>query len=618
MTVSARARFARRLGSAALGCVLLACVAFYLAQAWRVRPNEADDGLLLDTIHRMSLGARPYWDIVDAYGLFNWPFPVAFYVLAGQKVWGLRLWLVLLKTISVWIGYRSATALSDRFYGLLAASGLMVLLGQPWPSLQATYAFLTVIPLVLGTWHVLLVQPCQRAWLNWVLAALLTTLVIWTKVNTGAFLFAGGLFTLLFWAGPLQGADADRARPSEANPRSRTGILRARLLAVFGYAVVFSAYVSRHYEFLYFVYLLGPLFLLLGWAGYTALAERSSGGLGLTPALVYAGSTLAGSACVLFGYYGFRGAFAYLRELSALLAVLNYHSAFAPIGKPLMYVGFNENYWPQLPWLLTFLFVVWLILQRHSGPRAFYDAWPKQRARASGLFLLATLYCFVLYPRADDMHIYQGLPGVIFALFVLLHQIERFVRYRLPRVGAHFREGLALAVATYLSTITARPSLDILTPTPGDYANPRMEYLQYSPLFDYHVHSFSTGISERDWDESVDRAARYVDEITLEDEPILVQSDQRLIHYLSRTHSVGGRYATYWYLVSVGLLDRSGFDRITPRSVLENILKNPPRVLVLNREDSRFDEAFPELHSLREQRYVEAQAFAATVVYRLK
>lgn len=610
-----------RIASVVLRIVIWVCVtalvAFYLGQNWKLAPNNTDDGLILDYIHQMSLGALPHWDMIDAYGLFNWVFPVMFYKLAGQQVWGVRLWLVVLKLVSVALAYRTVTSVSSRFYGILAGLGLMVLLGQAWQSLQTAYAFLTVVPLVLGAWHVLLSQPFRTPWLNPLVAGICTTLAIWTKLNTGLYLFAGGLFVLLCWLPAPEPASDESAWSRKLQPWMK----RARVVGAVAYALIFYKYIRSHFEFLYFVYLLGPLLVVLGWAIYGAVREPESSipaRRHLTSWLIYFGSTLGLSLIILFGYYGPSGAVQYAHELSGILSTIRYHYPFPVIGKELLYVGFNENYWPQLPWLFSVLFCAWLALQSKLGVKTFGEDWPRRRAQVSALFLLGTLHSFVLYARSDETHIYQALLLVVPAIFVLVFHLEAFARTRLPQIGSHLREALALVSAIYASTITFRPSLDSLRLTPGDYENPRLQYLVYRPFLNFYVRNFSKEITDRDWDSLVDLSSRYIDSIADENEPILVMSAERFIHFASRTTSVGGRYAFHFYLISVKLLDRKGFDKIVPHEVIRNILLHPPRIIVTSGDNEPIVPDFPEFKALRDHYYVEKKQFRHIHIFQIK
>ncbi len=598
-------------------------VAFYLGQNWRLAPNNTDDGLILDYIHQMSQGALPHYDMIDAYGLFNWVFPVSFYKLAGETVWGVRLWIVILKLISVALAYRTVTSLTNRFYGILGALGLMVLLGQAWQSLQTAYAFLTVVPLVLAAWHVLLSQPFRRPWANPLAAGIFTTLTIWTKLNTGLYLFAAGLFVLLCW---LPWGEKDETATSPGIEKLRPLIRPIRIVGAVAYAFIFYGYVRAHFNFLYFVYLLGPLLLVLAWAVYTALREPPSA----TPVrrhlhawLIYFASTLGLSLFILLAYYGVSGAQQYAREVAGILSSIHYHYPFPRIGKELLYVGFNENYWPQLNWLFTALFMAWLLLQKRFGERSFGAEWPKRRAQAGALFVLATLHSFVLYARSDETHIYQALLLVVPSLFVLVFQLERFMREWRASAVAPFRQGLAMVLAIYASTITVRPSLEpfmwwkLWT---GDYSqqNPRLKYMVYRPFINLYVRNFSTSIPDRDWDSLVDMAARYIDSAADENEPILVQSAERFIHYASRTTSVGGRHAFHFYLISVRLLDRKGFDKVVPRQVILDIMNEPPLFIVTSGDTEPTVPDFPEFKRLRNDHYDEVKKFRHLHIYKLR
>src|SRR5262245_49114132 len=63
---------------------------FYFLQSSRIATNHSDGGLILTYIDDMAHGLRPHFDFIDAYGPLNWPIPVLFYRLAGNKEWGVR------------------------------------------------------------------------------------------------------------------------------------------------------------------------------------------------------------------------------------------------------------------------------------------------------------------------------------------------------------------------------------------------------------------------------------------------------------------------------------------------------------------------------------------------
>lgn len=604
---------------AVLELVVLGLAAFYLVQYWRLKPTDTDDGLILDYIHQMSRGARPHWDMVDAYGLFNWVFPVLFYKLAGQSVWGIHLWLLVLKVTTIWASYRLVARVANPLYGACAGLWLMALLGQGWQPLQTPYAFLTVVPLVIGTWYALLVAPFRRYQANAIVAGLLTTLAIWTKLNTGLYLFAGGLYASLCWV-PERESPAPTA--PETDPRRLGSLLKvARIAGAVVYAFLFAGYVRSHYEFLYFVYLLLPLVFIFGWAIRSAWVERVSAASvrqrwGFF--VVYLGCTAGLSLLILFGYYGPFGIPQYARELSGILTTIRYHYPFPPVGKPWFFVGYNENYWPELPWAVTLLFAVWLALGRRFGPTVFGSEWETRQKQVSAAVLLLTLHCFVLYPRSDDMHLFQALLLAVPALFVVLYQVEAFVRQLLPALAPYLRPALGIGAAVYASTLMFVPSFRVLTLRSGDYLNPRLRYLDYRPPTNPRIRSFAPDVNDRVWDATVDQAARYVDEITEENEPILVLCDVRFMNFASRTTQVGGRYGFYFYLIAVQLLDRAGFDKLVPPTLIHDIMRSPPRVIVTRGDLESFVPQFPELREFRDRYYAEKRQFPPIHVYELK
>jgi hypothetical protein len=596
----------------AIAAIVTPLIVIYLAQYWRVSPSTSDDGLLLDYIHQMAVGNLPHFDLIDAYGLVNWIFPVTFYELAGHKVWAVRLWLLLLKLVSVWVCYVCVARTSGRLYGLVAALGLALLLGQRWQALQTAYAFLTAVPLVLGAWHFLVSEPLSRPWQNALAAGVFTALAIWTKVNTGLYLLAGGGLVILFWS------RAPRRAPQAAGG-SRWAATLLRWGSALAVTAALCAYVSAHMELLYFYYLIGPLLLAISWALFGSGnpgARETRRRLQLLG--VYAGSVLGLSALILVGYYGVSGAAQYGRELFDIITTIQYRRSFPKLGEPVLYVGLNEYYWLQLPWLLTSLYGVWLLAQRRWGPQAFGASWPEKRRQTSAVFLLATLHGFVLYPRSDDMHLFQALLLTVPALFVVISQLDAFVKSWRPRAGVHVREGVLVSCALYASTIFVPPTLEVFHLEKGEYANGRLAYLDYRKRSEAHLRPARSRLSDREWDIMLDTTARYVDSITDDNEPILVLSDQRLLHAASGTTSVGGRYAFHFYLVSTRLLDRRGFDAIVPPEVLGEILANPPRVIVTFDERDPMLRAFPELRRLRNERYVHTKLFRHMRVFELR
>src|ERR1041385_6755498 len=153
-----------------------ACAAFYFFQFSTLSPNHTDEGLILQYIDDIAHGEWPFYDFIDAYGLLNWIFPVAFYEAFGETVWGVRMWMIVLKLVTLFSAYflvrrltpvrarRGANApegtwVGGRFYAAWAARWFAVLLGFPWQSRKTAYAFNNVLPLVIGAWYFVLCKP---------------------------------------------------------------------------------------------------------------------------------------------------------------------------------------------------------------------------------------------------------------------------------------------------------------------------------------------------------------------------------------------------------------------------------------------------------------------------
>lgn len=591
-----------------------ALLAFYLAQFMNLAPNHTDGGVLLHFIHAYANDALPHHDLVDAYGPFNWVAPVLFYELAGQKVIGVRAWMLILKILTVWGSYLLVSKLASRLYGVLAAVWVTVLLGQPWQSLQTAYAFLNVMPWVLGAWYFLLCRPLARRETNLAVAALFTTLAIWTKLNTGGFLLAAGIFYCAYWL-------PTRSDGSKERPALRTAFLVAQLLGLAAYAVVFHLYVRRFYSVWYFAYLTFPLLLAVGMAGLDSIRDRKtvSARERLSAAATYSGGCLALSAAILLGYYGLDGGQQYVRELGGIVSTITYRFPFPPLGEGGFYKGLNEFYWLQMPWLAWGLFAVWCGVAWRRGRRIFGEEWNVRRAQMAGLLVLSASHAFVIYSRADETHIFQTLPFVAIVVFVVLHQLERLLVSSEGRQRPRWvwRGVLTAGALTYASTIAIEPNLDRLRWRQGDWQSDRLAFLDYRPVYSPYVWPYSPEITDTDWDKAADYAARYIDGATDDGEEILIVTANRLLGYNSNTKPIGGRYFFFFYLVSVGLMDREAFDAAVPKSVMNDILQRPPRVIVGTFGYVPLEDQFPEFQWLRDRWYVRTATFRHIFVYEL-
>ena len=125
--------------------------------------------------------------------------------------------------------------------------------------------------------------------------------------------------------------------------------------------------------------------------------------------------------------------------------------------------------------------MVWLVLAERFGPRAYGDTWPKRRAQVSSLFMFVTLHSFVIYARADETHIYQTLVPIVIALFVVLSQLEAFLRTfaKSPTAYLPFRAAVGGFGALYASTIAVVPTFDCFDLSRTDWHDPKLVHLRY-------------------------------------------------------------------------------------------------------------------------------------------
>ncbi|HEX3597570.1 MAG TPA: hypothetical protein VHU80_20820 [Polyangiaceae bacterium] len=624
----------RRLVSLAARAAATVFAGLYFFQSSTLAPNHTDEGLILQCIELMAYGRKPYFDFADAYGLLNWVFPVAFYKLFGYHVWGVRMWMLLLKVITVWTGYALVRGLTEepeattlpsarrrgRVYGAFAFVGMMVLLGAQWQSLETAYAFITVMPLTLAAWYYMLVAPAKKPHVNVIAAAVLTACAIWTKLNTGMYLLSGGLFTYFFWVpAPLTGRYAAGIALLE-RPNARRWFGHARVVGLCAYAALFCFSIRQHYNVWFFLYLIVPLMLGLTWAASVARPENDPEtplADYFTPFRLYFAVSVALSLAILFGYYGGH-AFAYASELARLLSLIHYTAPFPKLGLPGGYIGLNEYYWLELPWLFTGAFVLWMLLGRRFGERAYGSDWPRRRAQVSALFMLMTLHTFVMYARSDETHIYQALVLVIPSLFVVVGQIDAFLGARSATSPFPLRLGITGFGFAYVLSLLVLPTADTFRIGRGDWTNPKLEHLTYRREHSPYTRDLSMDIWDHEWDHVEDDAAAYVKSISVPEEQMLLLTANRLVYYNSDTRPVAGRFDFFFYLASVGLLDRAGINQLVPAGIVQDILIHPPRIIVSSIGHVPLADVFPEFVMLRENWYQQTRHFRHILIYELR
>jgi hypothetical protein len=603
-------------GAATFGLLLF--LAFYLVQHSRMAENHTDGGLILTYVDDISNGLLPHRDFIDAYGLLNWPAVVLFYQIAGQKVWGIRLWMLTLKLIIVVVSFKVVRRFAGTFYATLAALWMMLLYGMAWQSLQTAYGFNNVIPFIIGAWYYLLSGP-HGSRKNMILAGIMTGIAVWTKVNAGLFLMAGGLFHCFYWL-PVSEGESVRAPPRWLAVAFRW----AQYGGLAFYVFIFHGYIKQYFDANYFAYLLGPL--LIGV--FVTLSRLFRTPVEEVPVFhhlktwsIYAGVTTAFVLAVLVvAAGGPASVYSYVTDQADIMLYLDYMLPFSDIGVPDEFIGFNENYWLQLPWLFTMIFVAWLALGlKGRAARAYGPAFDVEHSRGVGLYMLTTLYQFCMYSRADETHVFQAMVVVPPALFGLLSQIERLILANGTTKSGAYRWAVGTAAVLWGSTIAIVPGLAVFDLSTGERRHAKLQYLRFRELENPYVRDFSPDLTDNEWDRVVDIAAEYVDERVPDGDRILVLDANRLIHVLSNTRPVGGRYHFYFYLISTKLYKRPGFDKAVPPEVLRDIVEDPPLIAIGTIERiPPVAKAFPELRRLVVEKYVMTRRIRHILIYELK
>lgn len=583
----------RRLLRGALQALAMCGLLVYFAQYLTVPPNSSEGAVMMDYVHRLSEGQRLHFDVFDYYGPAAW-LPYSFFYRAfGQQMIGVRVLLLLLKLVSVLLTYAVIRSLGRRYYAVLGALTVTALVGQPWPFFQIPYAPHLTFPMMLSVWWLVFPEAPRIASVRLIAAGVITGLLLWTKVNTGAYVLAGVAVYLACWA-PLANQD-----PRSGSPPAETPLRAVQVLTVLLVAVGFVWFLLAHLNALYFVYLALPLIVALAWTLHHVVCEWRAGHSArsqLGAALVYGGSTLLVWAFVFVAYFGLAEGQAYVSEQLAVLSRFHYQVALPIPGARGQYRGFNEYFWPQLPCLTTALAVYWLMTRRRRHAERGAPSLSVAEARLAGLFLAGTLYGFVIYARGDEVHLVQGVLGAAVVLFGMLAVLDGVPRAG-QTTGSVRRWGVAAVTMLAAATLFARPRRMDFDLTFGDWASPRLAYLRYHTEADARAEELPVGMDYDEWDSYIDATAQQVDRLTPDGEEVLVLGATQLINYASNTQPAGGKYSHFFYLLRCGLLDRAAFFELMPKETSQRLLAAPPRVVVWQGGDDDVILALPELKS---------------------
>lgn len=611
---------------------VMTLVASYLALPMFLSPGHVDEGMTLDLVRQVAEGKRVFFDFIDVYGpIHYWP-PALFYLMAGKHVWGVRVWVLLVKLAAVAMTYRLVVAVAERFEAWLAALWMTVLLGMPWQALQVAYAFLHCVPFVLAVQYVLVCEPFRSRRIDAAVAGCLTATVIFIKVSTGAFLLAGGILYCFCWSRPGRtDASASLSRPVRVGWAARLPWV-APVLAV-GCGAVFLRFVWHKVDPLFYVYLDLPLVLAVSATLVHLRSEaresREAAARRVPFGLSYVGATAFASALFFLSYFGVEGGVRHVREQTILLSRMTYEHPVPPIGEPGLYRGFTEYYWMQYPWLLTLLFCVWgLVTGRGRGAAAFGARWKSLSGQAAGLWIFSTLGMFAMYSYGTEVHVLGAFLPTGASFFVLLSQIRRTAVSTWGSLAGALpgwlEPVLAGIVVAWLATVAFRPRLHAFAARTGSWslspngghspADNRLAHLGFLETNRPGMRDLSDRMTDTDLDRAANAASMLVDELTEDEEEILTISKNELVPFHSFTRPVWGRYRLPVYQLRERVLDRATFDLLAPPGLLQGILQNPPRVALVDEgELPRVLEVFPELSRLG-RRYRPVATFPTLVV----
>jgi len=622
---------AARSGQASLVWVARACVALavlaYVGLRATAAPPQGDGGLELEFLQMVHAGQQPFVDFVDLYGPLHWRLPALAYGLAGEELLGTRLYLVGLKLCSIGLATLLALRLGDRFAAGLVLFFATLLLGLPWGGLQVVSGFQQTLPLVFGTWALLLLAPGRVARARVVAAGVLTAVLSLCKVSDGALLFAGVASYLAF------------VSPQAASPAPAAGSRFGRRLQAAGLVIVplvFLGVVGRRLDAAHFSYLLLPPLLAVGLTALRLPQQWRHGDDGLRRApmlLLYIGTTGLALATLLGLTLGPAATFDYFAFLADLIPRLQYPTALPPMGEPTHYVAFNEWYWTQVPLLLSLLLAVFGLLQLRAGAKAAGEtlgaadaAAGLREARILGLALLTACSSFALYSCFDEMHVLVMILTQLPALAVLTTESIR--RGAGPKLASRLRVAITVGALAYGSLLLHLPQPEELELAGGDWSRtgaendpegrPHLSHIRFD-VSDPAWRRYDPKLPPRSMDEAARDVAALVDRLTADGGEVLVMIGCQLVPPIANARSVGGRYRYLFYGLRMGMLDRVGFHIVAPPKVLAGILADPPAAIVGDvwRRDPLLL-MFPEFQRLIFERYTIVQDYGIYRVYRRK
>lgn len=587
-----------------LACALgVALAALYLSQHLRVSPHPTDEGVLLTFIDQVAHGERPHRDFIDAYGPLNAMLPAPAYFLSGNRILGVRIWLVLVKLLSVVLTFMLVRRLADAFHGFWAALLTAGFLGLPWPYMVAPYAFHHAYPLTLLTCFLLFCRPFAKPIPNLVAAAFVTSIVLLLKINAGCFLLAGGILALLGWAPQPSGtAPPD---PRESQPGARRAFRMLQIAALACFVGVFLIFIRQYFNWQYLLYLVVPIGLAACAYVLRVRADIRDGTAWmpqLRSAFVYGFSSIGITLLAGLLAFGPAGLIDYAETLIRILTHIDYVNPFPELGAPGPHLRYNDYYWTQLPWLATAIYAGCLAVrgvQSRTSPHA---------AGLNALWIPYTAGLFIIYARSDGAHLVQLVIASIPILFIGLAQLMGGASPNLTRglVGA-----ASLLAATSLWWGFEFPTLPAADDGWKAAAARGLAYRVPEPLA---LREGSSPFSNPDVDRALEDLVHYIDEITEDGEEILVTVPNEILPLLSNTRSYGGRYKYYFYLAKTDFLTPENFASLVPSELVTRLKMDPPRVMVVSLGQPTLYQLVPGFARLLRRNYRFDRRFAHFVV----
>jgi hypothetical protein len=567
-----------RWASAPLVGVGVLLLSVYFGQSVTAPPDFSEGSALAGYAHRLAHGERIHFDLLEYYGPLGWVIPTWAYSLAGDRVIGIHIALAISRVISCILVFHLVRRLTDRLYATLAAGLMAAPLGMKLPFLSAPYApHFGLVPFLLVA-ILLSAPPPGRRHLAAAAAGVLTAVLLWMKLSVGAFVLVGGAVGLL----GLPLAEAPAPEPSRA-------LIVAKVAVLAAVAIVFHVYIWPHYRWPYVFFLTLPLLLGLGRlaVGIAQAGARGEVRGDLRLVTLYVGGASLAWLVYFVGYFGTDGV-VYLREQFATLAALDYVAPFPKLGTRGSFGAFTRWCWPALPVVAAGLFALQLRSPRSEPTPGSVD----RENGAVALFLLSAFHTFVIHSRADEAHLFYAALPAIPALVVLLHRVLEGHIHE-PHT-AWLPRALVVAASVFaMATLFVVPSVDDFRLDRGQWHGSRLEHLRYhSPDFPYPTER-DRALAE--FDPDLDAAIAALDDLTTDGEVVLVMSPQQILTLGANVQQFGGRYTHALWLIQRGLLRPDAFRRIVPASFLEDLIRDPPRIIVSEKDDSTLYDALPEV-----------------------